>query len=231
MRSPAASRRGGGASAPRGLGGDRRPPRALPAIATLLIVAAGCAVPVGCTATPGVTPAHNDATVGDAVINGCGRAIGDRICEVTLLGYGHPVAGAAPAFALDHQVGLLIDTAPRRHVLLLLGGAWCPSCKISTVMAVKRGHEVADHVTFINVLIEGDTPTKPARKSHIDAWLKAYQPRFAVVADAFETPLAARPALGLREAAVLVDRDDRRIIARAETLAKLWPQLGSFAAK
>ena len=169
--------------------------------------------------------------VDDAATATCGRAVGDRVCEVALLGYGHPVAGATPAFTVDHQIHLLIDAAPRRHVLLLLGGAWCPSCKLSTVMAVKRGHEIDDHVTFINVLIEGDTPTKPARKSHIDAWLSAYKPPFAVVADAFESPLAARPALGLREAAVLVDRDTRRIIARAATLAKLWPQLGQFADK
>ena len=185
----------------------------------------------GCAAGPDVTPANDDATTGDADTSACGRAVGDLVCDVGLLGYGHPIAGEMAAFVLDHQVHSLIDTAPRRHVLLLLGGAWCSSCKISTLMAVKRRHEVDDHVTFINVLIEGDTPTKPARKSHIDAWLKAYKPTFAVVADAFETPIAARPALGLREAAVLVDRDSRRIIARADTLAKLWPELPKFSAK
>lgn len=163
---------------------------------------------------------------------GCGRQVGDTVCELTLMGYGHPTSLNPlqhPPFALEIQLRQLIQQAPRPHVLLLLGGAWCPSCREATAMAMERMAEIAPHITMINVLMEGDTPTQPARKSHLDEWRKTYAVRFSVVADGYETPMAARDALGFREAAIVVDRKTGVVIARAATLAILWPQLAGLA--
>ncbi|MCO4759880.1 MAG: hypothetical protein KC502_00090 [Myxococcales bacterium] len=201
----------------------------------------GLTLLAGCTATtaqdngaPGpdgevIDGAAIDGDSGRSVAN-CGKKVGQLLCDVQLLGYGHP-EGANTPFEVELALSDLVKQAPRPHALVLIGGAWCPSCKLATQMAVKQFGEIDGHVTVINVLVEGDTPKLPARKSHLDSWKKALHPPFAMVADAFATPMVARERLGVREAAVLVDRQTGTILARATSLAKLWPDLKKWAPK
>ncbi len=180
---------------------------------------------VGCTGEVG---AGADAATAPTWTVGCGRQVGDTVCDVALLGYDHPtslVPPQHPAFALELSLRTLVQQAPRSRVLLLLGSSWCTSCQAATAMAVAHFDEISAQITVINVLIEGDTPLQPSRKSHIDAWRKTFKMPFSVVADGFETPMDARDKLGFREAAILVDRDSGLVVAREATLAALWPQL------
>lgn len=163
----------------------------------------------------------------------CGRKVGDLVCDLDLMGYDQPSGDPPvfPAFSMELKLSKLIAESPKPYVLLLLAGAWCPSCKLATIMAVKRYDEINDRIRLVNVLIEGDKPTQPARKSHIDTWRKKYQTHFAVVTDGFESPMKGRELLGLREAALLVEQSSGKVVARADTLALLWPKLADFPAK
>ena len=202
------------------------------------LLAASLALPsLGCETAPSGDNSSSSTAArdgGGAKADGaCGRKVGQQICDLDLMGYEQPSGSPPvfPAFSMDLKLSTMIAESPKPYVLILLAGAWCPSCKMATIMAVKRFDEINDRIRLINILIEGDKPTAPARKSHADTWKKKYKTPFAVVADGFESPLLGRQLLGLREAALLVDQASGTIVARADTLALMWPKLAGFPKK
>ncbi len=199
-----------GAPTPRGSGPPRSRHTRVATVALVSLLMSSCAAETsGGPSTPPWT-------------EGCGRKVGDTLCELTLMGYGHEVE--AP-YALERSLRGLVQSAPRPHALVLLGGSWCPSCRKATQFLVAHHGEIAPHYTVVNVLVEGAKPTEPARKSHLDEWRKTHKTPFAVLADGYESPMAARDALGFREVALVVDRATGEVLARESTLALLWPAL------
>ncbi len=82
-----------------------------------------------------------------------------------------------------------------------------------------------DKVVFLGILVEGQTPTKPATKGDVDSWISLLKIPYSVGGDLPESPLALKKALGPRETAYLVDRQTMEILAKAPTLGALWPSV------
>lgn len=75
------------------------------------------------------------------------------------------------------------------------------------------------------MLVEGQSPTKPATKGDVDSWISLLKVPYSVGCDLPESPHALRAALGPRETAYLLDRATMTILAKAPTFAALWPSV------
>ena len=82
-----------------------------------------------------------------------------------------------------------------------------------------------EKVVFFGILVEGQSPTKPATKGDVDSWISLLKIPYSVGCDLPDTPLALKKALGPRETAYLLERETMKILAKAPTLGALWPSV------
>ena len=90
---------------------------------------------------------------------------------------------------------------------------------------VSKLPQFADKAVFVNVLVEGKTPAKPALKADLDSWIKELSVPFTVVTDVAEAPFAAKKAWGVRETTYVLDRATMKILVRKANAALALKEL------
>jgi hypothetical protein len=81
---------------------------------------------------------------------------------------------------------------------------------------VTQGPTHAAKVQFIELLIQGATPTKPATKANLDNWVATLQVPFTSVID-IEPRLALESVYGEKETTYVVERATRKIVLKTPT--------------
>jgi hypothetical protein len=81
-------------------------------------------------------------------------------------------------------------------------------------------------VQFVEILIQGTTPTKPATKSNLDSWVSVLAVPFTSVID-IEPSLALEGLYGPKETTYVIERATRKIVLKTATPAVA---LGKLAA-
>lgn len=190
----------------------------------------GAALTVGCAGTAGgvgEAPKANaaDASVGQdgqlaAGADGavpCGNQVGEVLCDETFRGY---VTSSTQDLATTaiFQDSIAISAAlagvPQPYAVVHLSAWWCGTCRSGVTLAVAKLNSYNSKASFMSLLVEGDTPGKPASHGNMDTWIKGLKVPFTVGADLAETPFHLRTTLGPKDTAFVIERSTRKILAR-----------------
>ena len=77
----------------------------------------------------------------------------------------------------------------------------------------------------MNLLVEGQTPSVPAKKSDLDGWIKDLKVPFTVAGDVAEAPFAIKKTLGVRETAYLLDRATMKVLFKGANVYAVQQEL------
>lgn len=91
---------------------------------------------------------------------------------------------------------------------------------------VSKQKQYAAKAGFINLLAEGDTPSKVATKANIDNWInKLLKVPFTVAGDHVDDPFAIKKTLGPKETAFIVDPTTGEILFRGVNITAALKEL------
>lgn len=90
---------------------------------------------------------------------------------------------------------------------------------------VSKQQQYAAKAGFINLLAEGDTPSKVATKANIDSWIKLLKQPFTISGDYVDNPFAIKKTLGPKETAFIVDPTTGEILFRGVNITAALKEL------
>jgi hypothetical protein len=89
----------------------------------------------------------------------------------------------------------------------------------------KESPKYAAKATFVQVLIEGTTPTTPVTKTNVDAWVSTIKIPYTIGRDPDGKAFEAKKALGPKMTAYILERATRKILAKGSSEVDLLPEL------
>lgn len=111
-----------------------------------------------------------------------------------------------------------------RYALIHTAGFWCSTCVRAANDLVAAWPELHAKALFIEILTEGTTPTVPATKGNLDAWVRATNMPFTAAVDVGDTQ-ALSALLGVEDMSYLLELPTMRIVDRTVDYAKLLDEV------
>jgi len=71
---------------------------------------------------------------------------------------------------------------------------------------------------FIDILIEGSTPTTATTESNLTSWITALKVPFSTARDVDPSAYTSKTLYGIRETTYIVERDTRKIVAKTTSI-------------
>ena len=84
-------------------------------------------------------------------------------------------------------------------------------------MVVSKLAENASKTMFLEILIEGTTPTAPPTITNANNWIKALNVPFSTAIDATPSTFTTKKTYGVKETTYIVERTTMKIVAKAKT--------------
>ncbi len=81
---------------------------------------------------------------------------------------------------------------------------------------------------FINVLVEGTTPTNPVTKSQVGIWANNEVLAFSCLRDPDGAGFNAKKVLGIKMTTYIVERATRKIVVKGSPETDVLPQLDTL---
>ncbi|MSQ84493.1 MAG: hypothetical protein EXR77_16705 [Myxococcales bacterium] len=90
---------------------------------------------------------------------------------------------------------------------------------------VSKLSQYSKKAAFINMLVEGDTPSKPASKSNLESWASQLKVPFTVGGDLPDAPFALRKHLGNKETSYVIERTTMKVLFKGPNIAAAIAEL------
>jgi hypothetical protein len=75
----------------------------------------------------------------------------------------------------------------------------------------------ADKAMFVEIVVEGTTPTVPPTVANLNAWVNSLRVPFTSAIDADPSTFTAKKTYGIKETTYIVDRATMKIVGKAAT--------------
>lgn len=146
-------------------------------------------------------------------------AVGDVLCDVQLQGYvRNDTTGLASSATLStFKLSDVFAQGTQPYVFIYNVAFWCSPCKQQTQIVIGKLGADSSKAMFVDLMVEGETPTTPATGTDLDAWIKALAVPFTTAYDADAASFAIKSTLGIKETAYVIDRTTRKILVKAAT--------------
>lgn len=158
----------------------------------------------------------------------CAQAVGKVMCNVESQGYIRDAASGlatetpfSPSFVLAE----VMAKSTQKYAVVMLGAWWCGKCRAATGLAVSKLPQYGKKAAFINLLVEGDTPSKPATKSNLQTWASQLKVPFTIGCDLGDSPFALKKELGPRETAYILERATMKVLYKGPNVAGALAEL------
>ena len=120
----------------------------------------------------------------------------------------------------------LRNKATVKYALIHYSAYWCGLCKATVTEMVAAYAENASKTLFIDVLVEGATPSDTSTKTQLDSWAKNLKVPYTVLQDPDGVKFEAKTKLGERRTIMLVELQTMKVLYRgtddfAGAIAKL----------
>ncbi len=158
----------------------------------------------------------------------CAQVVGKVMCNLESQGYirddASGLATEAP-FSPSFVLAEVMAKSAQKYAVVMLGAWWCGKCRAATGLVVSKLAQYGKKATFVNLLVEGDTPSKPATKSNLQTWASQLKVPFTIGCDLGDTPFALKKELGPRETAYIIERATMKVIYKGPNVASALKQL------
>ncbi|MBM4342771.1 MAG: hypothetical protein FJ100_05285 [Deltaproteobacteria bacterium] len=158
----------------------------------------------------------------------CAQQVGKVLCNLEGQGYiRDETTGLAteapylPSFVLAEAIA----KTTQKYAIVMLGAWWCGKCRAATGLVVSKLGQYGKKAAFINLLVEGDTPSKPATKSNLQTWASQLKVPFTIGCDMPDTPFALKKELGPRETAYILERATMKVLYKGPNVASALKEL------
>jgi hypothetical protein len=92
-------------------------------------------------------------------------------------------------------------------------------------LVVSKLPQYHEKAAFANLLVEGQTPSVPAKKSDVDSWVGLMKVPFTVGGDDPATAFLLRKTYGPRETTYVIERATMKILAKTSNAALALQEL------
>lgn len=145
--------------------------------------------------------------------------VGQTICDVALDGYvSNETTGLASAKGYaPAKLSAALAAGNQKYALVFLSAFWCSTCKQAAAQVVAQYPSLAAKAMFVDLVIEGETPTTPTTKVDLDAWVAGMKNPFSTLMDADPTTFATKSTLGIKETSYILDRASGTILVKTSS--------------
>ena len=205
------------------------PTRALVTALALSVVACTSNTVVSQPSSEGTpTPAPTDApeqpapTPGQAAYPGgpYGNAVGSVLGDFELVGYRRndtnglaTAAGLAPLKLSEVRA----NAGEVKYAVLHVSAFWCGICRAAVEDMVAQYPKLAKKAIFVDLLVEGKTPSDFATQPNLDSWVKGLSIPYTVGRDPDGVEWRIRSQVGKNKTALLVELSTMKVLAKSAT--------------
>lgn len=188
---------------------------------------------VACASSSGAAVENADtgfaADDGTSATPAC-ATVGKTICDVALQGYvsNETVGLASTKPASTTKLSAVLAAGTQKYALLYASAFWCSTCKQAGQQVVAQYPALAAKAMFVDVVIEGATPTTPTTTANLDAWIAGMKNPFSTLIDADPSTFAAKATLGIKETTYVVERATGKILIKTASPVDGLTQLGAL---
>jgi hypothetical protein len=156
--------------------------------------------------------------------------VGQTICDVALQGY---VSNATTGLATDKPfapatLSAVLAAGTQKYALVFMSAFWCSTCKQAAAQVVAQYPSLAAKAMFVDVVIEGATPTTPTTKPNLDAWVAGMKNAFSTMMDVDASPFATKSTLGIKETSYVLERASGKILVKTSSPLDALTQLAAL---
>lgn len=156
--------------------------------------------------------------------------VDQTICDVALQGY---VSDETTGLATDKPfapatLSAVLAAGNQKYALIYLSAFWCSTCKQAAAQVVGQYPSLAQKAMFVDIVIEGATPTTPTTKPNLDAWVAGMKNPFSTMMDVDASTFATKSTLGIKETAYVLDRATGKILVKNSSPLDALTQLAAL---
>ena len=175
------------------------------------------------TSSPGDTDAADDA-------GATTYKVGDVLPDLDLHGYvRNETSGLASSVpARSFKISEAFAAGTQRYIFIYDAAWWCSPCKQATQLVIGKLAANAAKAQFVEIVIEGATPTTPTTTSDLDSWVSALSVPFTSAIDADPSTFTTKKTYGIKETTYIVERSTMKIVAKETSAAAALTTLDSL---
>jgi hypothetical protein len=147
--------------------------------------------------------------------------VGDVLPDLDLRGYvRNESTGLATSVPLrSFKMSEALAAGTQRYIFIYDAAWWCSPCKQATQLVIGKLAANGAKAQFIEILIEGVTPTTPTTPENLDSWINALSVPFTSAIDADPTTFTTKKTYGIKETTYIVERSTMKIVAKEASAA------------
>ena len=156
--------------------------------------------------------------------------VGDVLPDLELRGYvRNESTGLATSVASrSFKMSEALAAGTQRYVFIYDAAWWCSPCKQATQLVIGKLAANAAKAQFVEIVVEGATPTTPATAADLDSWVTALSVPFTSAIDADPATFTTKKTYGIKETTYIVERSTMKIVAKEATAAAALTTLDSL---